>query len=110
LLDLRNPLFVRHIVHVLRGIALKLLHAVNGAEIERFTVKVMTGSSIGNADFHFADWIDRHGAPPSFSRLIQMAKGRISLKIKFGFQQLAISNWQLAQLKPGRHRSETPNR
>jgi hypothetical protein len=27
---------------------------------------IMAGSSISDADFHFADWIDRHGrAPPA---------------------------------------------
>jgi hypothetical protein len=64
LVDLRDPLFVAHVVHVNSGIALKLLQAVNGTEIERFRMIVMAGSSVSNADFHFADWIDRHGNPP----------------------------------------------
>jgi hypothetical protein len=58
---LRNPLFVTHVVHVDSWVTLKFVQAVNGAEIERFRMIVMAGCGISNADFHFADWIDRHG-------------------------------------------------
>jgi hypothetical protein len=60
---LRNPLFVAHVIHVNGGITLKFVQTINGTEIERFTVKVMAGSGVGNTDFHFADWIDWHGSP-----------------------------------------------
>jgi hypothetical protein len=96
---LGNPLFVAHVVHVNSGIALKLLQAVNGAEIERFRMIVMAGSSISNADFHFADWIDRHGNPPLPHRFGKCGQG-FSAK-QFRFQQLATGTWQLAQLKQG---------
>ena len=62
--DLCNPFFVAHVIHVNGGVALKLMQAVNGAEVERFSVIVMTGRGVGNADFHFANRIDRHGRPP----------------------------------------------
>ena len=58
---LSNTLFIPHFVHVAGGIALKFAQAFDGAEIECFCMIVVAGSSIGNADFHFADWIDRHG-------------------------------------------------
>jgi hypothetical protein len=61
---LSNPFFVAHVIHVNSGVALKFVQAINGTEIKRLTVKVMAGSSISNADFHFADWIDWHGKPP----------------------------------------------
>jgi hypothetical protein len=61
-----NPFFVAHIIHVNGGVTLKFVQAINGTEIKCFTVKVMAASSIGNADVHFADWIDWHGNP-SFS-------------------------------------------
>src|ERR1044071_6303109 len=56
-----NPLLVAHIVHVNSRIALKLAQAFDGAEIKRFRTVVVAGCGVGNADFHFADWIDRHG-------------------------------------------------
>jgi hypothetical protein len=40
------------------------MQTVDGAEIERFRMIVVACGSIGNADFHFANGIDRHGRPP----------------------------------------------
>jgi hypothetical protein len=56
-----NPLFVAHVVHIARGVPLKLAQAIDGAEVESFRVIVVAGGCVSNADFHFADWIDGHG-------------------------------------------------
>ena len=58
---LSNPFFVTHVIHVNGGIALKFAQAFNGAEIKGFRMIIMAGSGISNADFHFANWINRHG-------------------------------------------------
>src|SRR5579864_8322898 len=55
-----DPLFVPHVIHVDGRVALKLAQAFNGAEIECFRMIIMASGGISNADFHFADWIDRH--------------------------------------------------
>jgi hypothetical protein len=77
-------LFVTHIVHVDGRVTLKLAQAVNGAEIERFRMIIMAGSGISNTDFHFADWIDRHGSPP-----YSMDSGNAKKDCSKNFQQLA---------------------
>jgi hypothetical protein len=64
-----NPLFVAHFVHVGCRIALKFVQAVNGAEIERFRMIIMAGCGISNADFHFANWVDRQGLLLAFFAL-----------------------------------------
>jgi hypothetical protein len=83
---LRNTLFVTHVVHVDRGVALKFPQAVNGAEIESFRMIIMAGSGISNADFHFANWIDRHGRDLPLNGFRKCEEGLLE-KI----QQLAIS-------------------
>src|SRR5450432_2553149 len=56
-------LLVRHVTHVAFRILLKLLLAVDGTEIDGFTVIVMAAGSLSNTDIHLADWINGHGTP-----------------------------------------------
>jgi hypothetical protein len=91
--QLGDPLFVPHIVHIDCWVALKFSQAINRTEIERFRMIIMAGSGVSNADFHFADGINRHGRPPV--ALIPQEQEM------FPGEQLAIGKWQLAQLKPG---------
>jgi hypothetical protein len=93
-----DPFFVTHVIHIDSGIALKFAQAFNGAEIERFRLIVMTGGGVSDVDFHFADWINGHGMPPTPHRFGKCGQG--FSKERFAFWQLAIGTWQLAQLKP----------
>jgi hypothetical protein len=69
------------------------MQAVDRAEIERFTVIVMTGCCFSDIDFHFADRIDRHGISPS-STVIRKREETL-LKKALSRQHFSIQQKQL---------------
>src|SRR5580765_4409786 len=81
-----DPLFVGHVIHVLRGVALELTQAIDRAEIERFRMIVVAGSRVRDADFHFADRIDGHDRSSFYCDT--KTGGNVSRK---SIQQLALS-------------------
>jgi len=80
----REKLFVTHIIHVAGGIALKLAEAIKRAEIKGFCVMVVTGRSFSNANFHFADRIDRHGFSSSKLGFKEWGEGFLESELGIG--------------------------